>query len=322
MKKYTLENLGDVFRVMHYGHYVVLIGKYLWIFQEDGEFIAHKKNIINPSNTIYLSGDRLLVECGRQNAFILLSLKTGDEILSIPTPKYDLMRCGFVLSPDGTNIYSIYDRKGTYYFLQISTQDWTCTVFPLEPGLGALHDIICDERGIPCILESHYQMIGDNHVSENGIRYVLMDDITPGRAFCWKCKWILPFPQIAHHFILNAETVLTTHLLLYSVSNGTTVNLLENETHWQMPSESLSQARFTHDGRYVILTYLRRNVVLDIQARKVVAEYAAGFKMGFLIGDKYWLPSDTGVERKDFPAFEEIPPQKYKFWNTGQYNRN
>lgn len=318
MEKTTLENLGDVFHVIHHGSYVILIGKYLWILQENGELIAYRKDIVNPSNTAYLSENRLLVECGKQKAFILLSLKTGNEILRIPMPKYDLMRCNFILSPDERYIYGICDRRGTSCFLQISTQDWTCATIPLQRGLNAMHDLICDANGIPCILESHYQRIGDNHVSENGIRYVWPDDINPGSAFYWKSKWTLPFPQIAHRFVLNAETVLTSHLWLYNVSDGTTINLLENETHWKIPSESLSQARFTHDGRYIILTYLRRNVVLDIQARKVVAEYAAGYKMGFLIGDKYWLPSDTGVELKDFPAFEEIPPQKYKFWNTGQ----
>lgn len=315
MKKTTLESLGNIFHVLHYGSYVVLIGKHLWIFQDNGEFIAYKKDIVNPGHTAYLPEDRLFLECGRQKAYILLSLKTGDEILRIPMPKYDLLYSNLVVSPDENYIYGVCNRRDASYFLQISTQDWSCTAFPLQKGF-AIHDLICDANGTPCTLESHYQMIGDNHISENGIRYIRPDDIAPGNAYYWKSKWTLPFPHASHRFVLNAETVLTNHLWLYSVSDGTTINLLENETCWQIPSESLSQARFTHDGRYIILTYLRRNVVLDIQARKVAAEYAADYKMGFLIGDKFWLPSDTGVERKDFPAFEEIPPLKYRFWSS------
>lgn len=316
MKKITLENLGNVFRVIHYGRYVVLIGKYLWILRDNGDLIAHKKDIVNPGRTVYLSEDRLLVECDKQKAFILFSLETGAELLRIAMPNYDLMKCEFVLSPDDAYIYSIYDRKGTYYFQQINTQDWTCSSFPLLQCNGALYDIICDAKGVPCILESYYQMIDGTHVSENGIRYVWPDDIMPGSAFYWKSKWTLPFPQAAYRFVLNAETVLTNRLWLYDVSDGTTINLLENETRWQLPTESLCHACFTHDGRYIILTYLRCNVVLDIQARTVVAEYAADFKIGCLIGDKFWLPTSTGVEQKEFPAFEEIPPQKYKFWGS------
>lgn len=314
MNKPTLESLGDIFQVIHCGHYVVLIGKYLWILRDNGDLIAHKKDIVNPAHTLYLSEDRLLVECGKQKVFILISLKTGAELLRVPMPNYDLMVCEFVLSPDKAYIYSIYERKGIYYFQQINTQDWTCSSFPLQQRNGALSDIICDANGVLCILESCYQMIGDNHISENGIRYIRSDDIMPGSAFYWKSKWTLPFPHAAFRFILNAETILTNHLWLYNVSDGTTTNLLENETRWQLPPESLSDARFAYDGKYIILTYLRRNVVLDVQAKKVVAEYAADFKLGFLIGDKFWLPGDTGVKRKDFPAFEEIPPQKHKFW--------
>lgn len=301
MKKPTLENLGKIFQVLHHGRYAVLIGRHLWIFRDNGELIVQKKDIINPRHTVYLSGDRLLVECGKQKSFILLSLKTGEELLRIPTPNLHLMLCEFTLSPDETSIYSIYERKGIHYFLQIDVNKWTWTVFPLETGIGAFHDVICNVNGIPCILESRYQMIGGNHVSETGIRYIWPDDLTPGSAFYWKSKWMLPFPRSPHRFILNAETVLTGDLHLYNVPNGTTTNLLENETSWQLPAENLSYARCTDDGKYMILTYLRSNVVIDIQARKVVAEYAADYKMGFLIGDKFWLPNDRGVERKDFP---------------------
>jgi hypothetical protein len=56
--------------------------------------------------------------------------------------------------------------------------------------------------------------------------------------------------------------------------------------------------------------YQTVNVIIDIPARKVAAQYAGDLTRGCLIGNEYWICADGRICRKPFPTMEDAPPVK------------
>lgn len=309
MGKYNLSDVGKIFSISCFNDYVVMIGGKLWIFKTDGTLIAYKKNIVNPGKITFLSDDRLLVECGKQKAYILLSLIDGAELTRIPMPNMDFSSKKFAVSADCSFVYDFYHLENNNYFIRINLIDLETYTYYLAPGLRVIADIMCDGNDVPCLLETHYEMIEKNHISVNGIRYVHQEEIDPGSSYYWKYKWFFEFPMISSFFMGNTEKIISNDLQIYDCKTGKKYPLLENETI----DGHLSSITIDSDGKYITLKYSTMNVIVDLATKKMVARYAVDDTLGCLIGEEFWVYSGKGILRKPFPMIEEISPKKYNF---------
>lgn len=311
--EYDLACTGNIDHIAYNNGFVVLIGGKLWIFRADGSLVAFKRNIINAYKLLFLSGNRVLVECGRLKAYILLSLEDGKEILRIPQPKMDISARSFTISKDEANIYDYFELSGKRYILQINTSSWEIQTFFLEEGMRSVVDIKCDDRGNLCLLECHYETDSKHRISRNGIRAINQNDAE--YQYSWLCEWNHAFPRISYAFLGGLEWIITNDLYIYNAHSKKSFFLLENDNEWQTPKNEPGWIYLTADKKYVILFYSSMNVVVDLNSRKMVARYAARDTQGCLVGDEYWICCDKHITRKSFPLIENVPEDKYVFWN-------
>jgi len=177
--------------------------------------------------------------------------------------------------------------------------------------VGATRGIFCDSDGVPCLLKTLSETIGGKNVNQSGVRIHDFDGIAPGGTTTWKAKWSFDGNRSSLCFLDGTDTVVTTDLHIYRPSTGSSIDLLENEFSWQRPERFPSDCWLDITNRYLCLKYQTANVIIDIHARKVVAQYAAEYKRGCLVGNEYWICVNDRVCRKPFPAYEEIPPVKH-----------
>lgn len=301
---------GD-YIISAFGDYIVFYGQDIRIFHTSGAFIARRKDLRNIYKVAALSENRLIIDCVSQGAYIILSLLDGSEICRIKYPKMDYTKDHFAVSPDGAAVYDIYCLEENFYLFAIDLATKESKSIYLQRGLRAISDIICDEQGIPCLLEQHFEMVAGRHISINGVRYVYQDDLNPGSAFDWKEKWCHDFPDIAKFFWGDSETVLTGKLFRYQIITKEKRPLCaEGEDLKQFCPYPINDFVMCQDGRYVILVYENMDVIFDTVTWKIVARYAKNFYHGCLIDNEYWLCTAEGVQRKPFPCLEPIPPIK------------
>lgn len=305
---------GD-YSILVFGEYIVFFGKDIRIFHISGAFIARKKALRHVRKVAALSENRMIVDCGSQGAYIVLSLLDGSEICQIKQPKLDYTSRHFAVSPDCSVVYDYYHLKEYCYLFSMDlTTNETNSIY-LDRGLRAISDIICDEDGVPCMLEHHFETVAGKHISINGVRYVYQDALNPGDAYDWKEKWCFDFPDISRLFWADAETVLTEKLSLYQmISKEKHPLCTEGEDLKQFSSYPISDLVMCQDGRHVIFVYKNMDVIFDTVAWKFVARYAKNFYHGYLINNEYWLCTAEGVQRKPFPCLEPIPPIKPIYW--------
>lgn len=303
------------YAISAFGEYIVFYGKDIVIFHNSGVRIMRKKHFRNVHKVAALSENRIIIDCGSQGAYIVLSLLDGSEICQIKFPKLDYTKSHFAVSPDCSVVYDCYSLKEDFYLFRIDLKTNESKSIYLQRGLRSISDIVCDKEGVPCLLEHHFERVAGKHISINGVRYVYEDSLDPGDAFDWKEKWHLDFPDISTMFWGSAETVLTEKLSLYQIISGETRQLCaEGEDFKQFSPYPIRDLVMCQDGRYVILVYMNMDVIFDTVTWKPVARYAKNFYHGYLIDNEYWLCTEEGVQRKPFPCLEPIPPLKPIFW--------
>ncbi len=310
----AVSNTGKIFSIVQKNQHIVLIGGRLWIYRNNGRIVSCHRDIVNPHKVAFLSSNRLLVECGRLKAYILLSLEDRSEITRIAQPKMDISSNSFVISKDERYIYDWFELKGNRYLVRIDTLSWEKEICVLQYGLRVVSDMCCDNNGELCLLEHHYEEVGGRAFSCNGIRYAYRDEFVPGSAYFWKHKWSFSFPQISSFFLGDTETVLTNDLHIYKPATNEIYNLLERETEWERPLRAPSSIQLSEDGKFLVLCYPTMNVVVDMIDRKIIARYATDNSCGCLVNDKFWVYDESGVVKKPFPLIEQIPQCKYRFW--------
>lgn len=313
MKTAKLEQVKGNYWISRNNKYVVLIGKELWIFKVDGDFVACRKDIPNAFKVAFLSGDRALTGSGK-SGYHLLSLKDGSDLWSIKPHKYETCAESFALSPDGVWAYDYYSWKDDLYVVKINLDHGEAEKYIVSPGLRCTKDILCDDDGIPCLLQSHYSIISGEQVSDNGILYQYQDVLKKGSAYYWKYKWQFGGKQIVEQYLGNTDTVITNDLFVFTPQVGKGYYLLENEASPQFPELEPINVCLDYSGHFIVLMYNTVNIVVDWKARKTVACYAAEYTKGCVVDDQFWVSSKNGILRKPFPIMEEIPRQKYVFW--------
>lgn len=315
MKKSDLEGIKDIYRIIEHEKYIVLVGKKLWIFDDNYCLIACRSDLSNSYKVAFLPDNTMLIDGGK-NAYHLISLSDGREIWNIPQSKKEFGSNRFTLSTKSDFAYDYYVFKGNLYFVTINLLLGTIDSYQIEKELRSTVDIMCDDDGVPCLLQEHFSNIAGISKSENGILYQHQDEINKGSSYYWKAKWQFDGTRISLCFLYDVNTVLTNDLWVYDAECGSMYNLLENETTLPPMVELPIWCKFDRSKQYLIIMYKKFNLVVDIQKRKIVARYAVNYSEGCLIGDTFWFNSQAGIIRKPFPLIEEIPPDKLSYWST------
>lgn len=309
----SVDELRGAYSIYHHNDYVILLGSNLLIFDTNGKLIRARKDIKNVKKVQFLSKARILVDCGLQEAYIMLSLIDGTELWRVKQPRLDLTGHRFAVTPDESYAYDIYDLYERYYLVKIDLENYTIVKHKLDPALRTIRDIMCNENGELCLLVTHYDDSGEQAKSINAVQIVSEGGNAADKLikYCWE----FAFPRIAGFFFDSTKEILTQDLHIYETHSGKCLNLLENEKDLTISYRSPSYFNLNATKRYATFMYMHKNIVVDITQRKIVAQYAAEYKKGCKVGEEFWVCSDDRVLRKPFPAIEDIPPSKPHFWS-------
>lgn len=311
----NLDKIKGDYNIYCNQRYIVLVGSMLWIYKIDGTLVACRKDIVNVNKIAFLSKDRLITCGGKGASYHLLSLVDGSEIWSIPRmKKVELFGKRFAIPSDDSVIYDYFYWKNIDYLVTIYIESGNIQICQLQKGLNVTTDFICDQEGVPCLLQCNYENISGQKVSQNGIRYFYADDYTPGRAYYWKYKWQHQGNTIAALFLDSTEMILTKDLFVYIPKSGEQYYLLENDNDRKAPEYGMLEGWFDSNKEYLSISYDNCNVVVDWKERKAVARYVSNFLQGCLINDEYWICTDGRIRRVAFPLIEDLPPRKLSTW--------
>ena len=314
MVKTDIDKIKGAFYVYSNGEYVVLPGTKLYIFKTDGSMVACRTDLRYAGRITFLSGNRMLL-CSSKAVFHMIDLRDGSDIWTTPYLKNELNVHKLAVSPDEAFVYTYDGWKGCNFISRLDLQKLTVEDYDMHWDVGATTDILCDEEGIPCLLKTVQETIGGKLFCQNGVRIHDFDCVNPGSTNVWKTKWSFEFPRNALRYFDSTEKIITNDLCIYDTATGASVDLLENESTWEPPGNDLCDCWLDNSKHYLCLQYQTANAIIDIRARKVVAQYAADYKKGCLIGNEYWLCVGNKILRKPFPAFEEAPPVKLIGWD-------
>lgn len=305
-----VDKLRGKFFVYSNGSYVVLPGTKLYIFKTDGSLVARRKDLLHAGRITFLSGDRMLL-CSCKQVFHMIDLRDGSDIWTAPYTKIELNVANLAISPDEAYAYTYDTWKGSSFISRLDLQTHEVDIYDMFVDSGATMGILCDENGVPCMLKTLGETIGGKPYTQSGVRMHDFFNCSPGHTTTWKTKWSFEGYRSAFSFLDSTDRIVLDDFCVYVPSTGTFTDLLEQETDWQMPR--IKPIKFWLDitKNYLCILFDTANVVIDLQTRKVVAQYAADFKRGCLIGDEYWICVNNRICRKPFPAFEEPLPEKH-----------
>ena len=304
-----IDKIKGNFYIYSNGEYVVLPGTKLYIFETDGSLVACRNDLRYAGRITFLSGNRMLL-CSCKAVFHMINLCDGSDIWTAPYTKNELNVANLAVSHDESFVYTYDQWKGIHFISRLDLQTHEVDTYDMHMDSGATRGIICNETGTPCLLKTLSETIGGKRFCQNGVRIHDFYGISPGNCTCWETKWSFDGNRSSLCFLDGTDTVVTTDLHIYRPSTGSSIDLLENESSWQRPERFPSDCWLDITNRYLCLKYQTANVIIDIHARKVVAQYAAEYKRGCLVGNEYWICAGDRIHRKPFPAFEEAPPVK------------
>ena len=315
-KNITLSNVKGRYSIVRSNDYVVLSGKNIYIFSVDGAFVARNNDLGNIRKVAFLPDSCILVDCGTQNSYIVLSLEDGRELWRIPRPRLDYSSNHFALSPDYVYVYDYCYVKETPMLVTIDLCHRQVHTKAIRSELRGLSDLICDKDGFPCLLQHHYDTFSGKRVSANGIRCEPKENTALEEQVFWKHRWFFDFPQISCLFLGNADTILTNDIYVFEPHSKSTYCLLENMPNWNPPGNRPSNCSIDEKKQYITLSYKNMDIVVDWIGRRIIAQYFTPLGSGCLIDNEYWISSDAGIRRMPFPFMETIPAAKPSFWTS------
>lgn len=316
MRKTELEKVKGEFSFHYNGEFVVLSGAVLYIFRPDGSLVAKRSDLKNTVRTLFLSGNRMLIQRGK--VLHLVNLENGEDLWQVPYPVK-------AISP---GVYITASAEERYAFLADETENGlVLSRLDLETrqleirgvygDCGGTDDIRSLGEDTVCLLKALVITVAGKPVVESGVR--LHDWYYDLEFTCtdWKSKWSWAGTDTVRCFFGSADQVLTQSLHVFTPETGEMIDLLENETTWKRPKMAPSWVEPDNSGRYLKVYYFRQGCVfIDLQERKVCAAYATdNFGGGCLIAGEYWDCEDGHVVRKPFPLFEEfLQPKMDRSW--------
>ena len=303
-----LDKLNGSFSIYNSGSYVVAIcQKSVSIFTTVGQRIACRKDLPAAHRCLVLSGNRMLV-CSGKLHFHMIELATGQDLWDAPYVKCDLNIAPLAISPDEHFVYTVDTYKGSPFISRLDLNTHETQTHNFFFDTGATQDIICDEHGVPHVLKTISETVGGKPFVSCGVRIHDFRSIAPGETNCWKTKWYLEGSCHPIFFYSSTDKVLLDDLRVYDPATGKAFNLLENEVDQKQLDRKPLSYWLDDSGKYLCLGYQNTNVLIDTDARKIVAQYACDpVCRGCLIGQEYWICVEGRLCRRPFPSFETPP---------------
>ena len=309
--KLDIEKVRGTYDIFANGDDVVLTGDRFRLFTPEGRETACRRDIRNACKAVFLPERRVLVRRGN-GVFHLIDLRDGSDLWTAPGPKPELNTSPITLTPDYGCAYTYDTIKGQLWIIRLDLESRETDSFLVHYDVGATQDILCDEEGIPCVLKTYFEQIGNQIYCQNGVRIQDYDILYRGSTFFWKWKWQFTQKDYASRcFLGQLGKILTTDLHVYWPDTGEMENLLENESQWQQPAGGPMEGWIDQTGRYLCLMYEKGNVVIDMEEKHVTAQYRAEYARGCLVGNQYWICRDKQIARLPFPDFEPWPEDHF-----------
>ena len=291
--------------VQYNGTYVVALGKDISILTNNGELVAHRKDLKNPYKAAFISDDIVIVECHKLREYVALSLHDGSDVFRINMPKFDLSSSEFYVSPDKRYVYDLAEVRCETVLIQIDIENRVSDVIELNIGLRVTLDLKADHRGVLCMLQTHQEMIGDKLVNLCGVRYEYFDTaLGIGSSYYWQSKWQFEHPRQAIAFGDDTYSIITSDLMLYDINQDILEPWGKSDDISVVPDYA-PQVHKSFDGKYVVISGATQTLIIDIKRRQLVARYFTYHRHGCIVDDAFWQPTDKGILKKDFPIIEK-----------------
>ena len=302
------------------GKYVLLLGKYLWVFQVDGSFVAVHKTVRNPFKVIFLPDNTVLVDSLNNKAYYYICLETGQVLWSsAKKPGVRMMESAkFTVSPDGCTVFNTYymyrSKNCIFHFDEIKPTKGLYNTYMVEDALRTSAAAYCDREGVlnvlqGQILEQNDPRNTDGNNQLHGLLRLPVQGSTaePSWARLWTDK-VFTRPRGC-----NERYILFEGLTAQDRQTGASIDLLQNDRCPQSFRRDAFDWYYDSQRDYLTVAFLGLNVnlIIDCKARKRVAQYtrdhnSVGF-MGCLIGEEFWTATENGVIRRPFPHFDAFP---------------
>ena len=240
----------------------------------------------------------------------MIDLCSGIDLWIAAYTKIQQNVAELAVSQDEAFAYTYDEWKGSHFISRLNLQTHEVDTYDMYMDAGATNGILCDQAGVPCMLKTLAETIGGELFQQNGVRIHDFCHLSPGNTTTWKAKWSFAGTKSAFRFLDSTDRIVTTDLHIYETSTGAAVDLLENETNWVRPEKHPCDCWLDTSKRYLCVKYQTVNVIIDIFARCVVAQYAAEYTQGCLVGNEYWICVNDQICRKPFPALEDAPAVK------------
>ena len=318
MKTIELRCLNGDYEINSTKDYVVFTGPQLAIFRTNGEVVARRQDFGLIRKCVFVKDDSILLDCSAKGCYILISLMDGSEKCRIPQPRSDYTCSRFVSSPDDRYVYDRCDLRGKDYLVEINLTESIAYAYLIKHNLRCVSDLVCTQQGKLVFLEQHYEDWEDNAgkcVSKNGMICASSKGLKHQYSFEQVFQWEFAYPRISRFFLGNEDAILTKDLHVYKPSSGELYSLVDNELDLVNLGKEPVSYRFDRQTKYLTLMYDTANIIVDCTARKVIAQYAANYRFGSIVGNEYWVCTDEGIRKMPFPFIECIPTRKQAIWS-------
>lgn len=313
MREFTLADVKDCGSIHSNGKTVLAFGKYLNIFRTDGSFVAKVKSIRNPYKAAFLPGNTALVD--GKGFYYYISLDSGEIWWASAKKGVRVMyESEFACTQDNAVLFDIYYHTDNNFCIDvIKPIEQFHATYVVKDTLRTSRAYYCDATGVLNVLQT--QMITPNDpqysAALNRIYGILQLPLYErGVSPEWIQQWRAQAKPIVYGW--DGRYTLYEELVVFDSQTGGWIDLLENDC---LPKPPRYGFTFCYDSQthYLTVFYIgyRLNIVIDCDARKRVAQYeraeiGVGYR-GCLINGEFWTGSETGIIKRPFPHFDELP---------------
>ena len=313
MKKIGLTAIKDCEVIFAHDDSVIISGKNPWLFRKDGSFVAKYKTIRHAFSAVFLPGNIVFLDGWMDQAYHYISLDTGELLWShVQKGARDFTPRIFTATADGNIVYYVYSIKNNLHVDKLVLSDKTCATYSIPLSMRATYHCYCDERGYLCMLQS-FLLPKEGQNSQSNRFFGVIQWHPSDQNPTWKYQWIMPTgtPECMV-CSCNDEYALLGNLKIRNFESGEVFELLEDQTDVPPVSGGYSVEAYDEVRKLLTIHFTASgsNVVIDCQARKIVAHYIPfdrDHPSGCLIGDEFWIGSDDGIVKRPFPHMDPFP---------------
>lgn len=307
MKKIELSDIRDCEAIYQHKGTIMLSGGNPVIARKDGTIISRLDLIRNSYKIVFLPDNMAIIDGGADFAYHYVSLVNGQIIWSIYKPD---TRTGckmlYATTKNGDVVYCLYERNKKLYADAIHIQEKSICTHLISTDLRATLYCYCDDNDHLSILQSFTVKEEQPYVFYGILRW------SPCLSPEWKYHWRSGFDFESRPCVCNDSFVLFNDLSVYSISEGTRFNLLENSFPIKVASRFIQVDGYDEQRKLLTVRFMNSwsTIIIDCVQRKIVAHYrpfSPELSGGCLIDNEFWLGSKNGVIQRPFPHMDLFP---------------